>query len=131
LNKQKYYRILFLIGGIYNLIGAILFGFLPIFVDSIFPFFGIEQPDSLLFVLMTFGIIAIASFGYFALFKDISKNHAVVVFGLVGRAFAFILVLIYFIIGDCNWIFLLFLSPDIIQAGLYLEFLLNYKKLSD
>lgn len=131
LNKHKYYRILFLIGGIYNLFGAIIFGFLPIFVDSLLPFFGIANPDSLLFINLTFGIVAIASIGYFALYKDITKNHAIVVFGLVGRAISFIIVLIYFLIGDCNWIFLLFLSPDLIQAGLYLEFLLNFKKLSD
>ena len=129
MDKKKYYKILFLIGGIYNLIGAFLLGILPIFVDGLLPFFGIANPDSLLFVHIFTAIITGVSVGYFILFKDITKNHALIIVGAIGRAVTFILALIYLILGDCNWIFLLLLSPDILQATLYVEFLVNYKKL--
>jgi hypothetical protein len=129
LDKKMYYRILFLISGVYNLIGLVLLGIIPIFVDGFLPFFGITNPDSLLFVHIFVIIIASFSIGHFMLFKDISKNHALVLVGAVGRAATFFLVLIYLILGDCNWIFLLLLSFDIILATLYVEFLVNYKKL--
>jgi hypothetical protein len=127
MNKKKYYKILFLIGGFYNIIGAILLGVLPIFFDGIFPFFGITNPNNLLFVHIFTAIIASVAIGYFMLFKDISKNHGLVIVGAAGRAVTFIIALIYLIQGDCNWLFLVLLSPDIIQAVLYVEFLINYK----
>ena len=129
MNKKKYYKIVFLFGGVYNIIGLILLGILPIFINSIFPFFGITNPASLLFVHIFVVIIASFSVGYFMLFKDISKNHGLVLTGAIGRAATFIVVVIYLILGYCNWIFLLLLSADILQAALYVEFLVNYKKL--
>ena len=128
MNKEKYYKYLFFSGGCYNLIAIPLFVFLPL-IDGFFPLLGIENPPSLLFATLLGVVIGSLAIVYFISAKDISKNHGLVVAGVVGRPLAFVSVLIYSILGQCNWVLPVLLSFDLIQAAAYVEFLVKYKKL--
>jgi hypothetical protein len=128
MNKGKYYKYLFFFGGCYNLIALLMFVFLTM-IDGFLPFLGMENPPSLLFANVLGTVIGALAIAYFMLSKDISKNHGLIEAGAVGRTLAFVIVLIYSILGHCNWILPVLLSADLLQAALYVEFLINHKKL--
>jgi len=134
MDKEKYYKYMFLSGVLYNLGAGLLFGLLPIFIDGFLPFFGIENPPSLIFLHLLIVLVYGFALFYFLAMKDLSKAKNTALTGGLFKILFFLVVLIYFIldlvagISGCNWIMVLIISVDFIQGSMYLEFYFRYDK---
>lgn len=129
MDKKNYYKYLFLIGAIWNIVLGIVYIFTSLFMKGSFEMFGVEEPPSLIFYHLFFGIVIVYGIGYYLVSANLDKNHGIVLLGILGKLWAFLVVGFYYFAGDIN---LLGVGPaigDLIFAILFIEFLLNYKKL--
>ena len=129
MNKAKYYKIMFIIAGIWNIFIALLFGILTPLIDSFLPFFGMNKPAIYFWIYGFFLLYGLFGFALVLVGLDITRNHLVVSSGMILKMLYFIYVLIFFILGDVNWVFLIIGGVELIFAGLFIEFYINYKKL--
>jgi hypothetical protein len=134
MNKEKYYKYMFLSGVLYNIGAGLLFGLLPIFVDGFLPFFGIENPPSFIFLHLMLLLVFGYAIAYFIAMKNLPNARNTALVGGIAKLAFFLLAVIYFIlalttsISGCNWVMILILTPDLIQGSMFLEFYFNYAK---
>ena len=129
MEKDKYYKILFLTGAIWNIFVAIACLFASLFMlDLVSVVFGIQPPLTLIWLHFFLGFIFIFGIGYFYISKNLEKNHLVVVMGVMEKYMVTIVALIFFLISDIGLIGFLLCSVDFIFGCLYLEFLLYKRK---
>ena len=129
MDKLGYYRFLFLVGAIWNIVLGIGYIFTSLFIEGSFEMFGVEEPPSLIFYHLFFGIVIVYGIGYYLVSDNLDKNHGIVLLGVLGKLWVFLIVGYYYFAGDLN---LLGVGPaigDLIFAILFIEFLLNRKKL--
>ena len=129
MDKKVYYRYLFIIGAIWNILASLSFILSSIFMLSIFPTYGVAVPISMIWLQSFLFLVINLGIGYLIVSFDINKNHGIVVIGIIAKLGYFLISLIYFVIGDIGMSALLSASVDIIFSVLFLEFLINYKKL--
>jgi hypothetical protein len=129
MEKRIYYKFLFLIGGIWNILASSSLIVMSIFLESIFPIFGITIPPSKIWLHSTLFLVAVLGIGYFIVSRDTSKNHEIVILGTIAKIGFFLLCLIYFILGDIGVLTLMVAGVDIVFAALYIEFLIYSKNL--
>lgn len=129
MGKKIYYKYLFIIGATWNILASLSFILTSIFMRSAFPAYGIAVPISMIWLQSFLFLVANLGIGYFIVCMDISKNHGIVVIGIIAKLGYFLISLIYFIIGDIGFLTLSFASVDILFSILFIEFLLNHKKL--
>jgi len=128
-NKKTYYKYLFVCVGFWNLIASTSFIITSIFLKSTFPAYGVAVPPSMIWLQSTLFLVVVLGIGYFIVSKDITKNHGIVIIGIIAKLGFFTICLIYFILGDIGILTLLIASVDIAFSILFIEFLLNFKKL--
>ena len=128
MDKKAYYRYLFIIGAAWNILASLSFILTSIFMRSAFPAYGIAVPISMIWLQSFLFLVANLGVGYFIVSLDISKNHGIVIIGIIAKLGYFLISLNYFIIGDIGLLTLLFAGVDIIFSILFIEFLINYKK---
>lgn len=134
MDKEKYYKYMFLSGVLYNLGAGLLFGIIPIFVDGFLPFFGIENPPSLIFLHLLIVLVYGYALAYFIAMRNLSRAKNTALVGGIFKIAFFLMVLLYFIldlttaVSGCNWIMVLIISVDAIQGSMYLEFYFNYDR---
>ncbi len=134
MDKEKYYKYMFLSGVLYNLGAGLLFGLLPIFVAGFLPAFGIENPPSLIFLHLIVVLVFGLAIAYFLAMKDLSKARSLALVGGISKILFFLTAVIYFIlalttsISGCSWAMVLILVPDLIQGSMFLEFFFKYDK---
>ena len=134
MEKERYYKYMFLSAFMYNIIAGLLFGILPIFTDGFLPFFGIENPPSLIFVHLV--VLCVCSFAvlYYQAAWKLSKSRNIARVAGVAKILFFLIIFSYFLlarytsVSGCNWIAVLLLSVDGIQGVLFLEFYNRYDK---
>lgn len=129
MERKKYYKYLFLIGAIWNLVVGLMFIALSPLADVLVPMFGMEVPPSLVFYHSFFGIVAVFGIGFYLVARDLTKNHGIVVLGAITKFYVFILYLIYFLLGFSNFLPIIFVIVDLIFACLFVEFLISFKKI--
>jgi len=136
MNKAVYYKIMFIIAGVSNIVLAFIFALLFYLLDDL-SFFGVV-PDGQLksgqvyLWLGSFAIlVCIFGFMYILVGMDIRRNHLVISGGLIWKFAYFILVLIAFIIDRCGWPILAVSIANLVFASLFIEFFVNYKKLDN
>ncbi|MHA2009759.1 MAG: hypothetical protein ACXABO_18405 [Promethearchaeota archaeon] len=129
MERKIYYKYLFLIGAIYNIIIGISFIALSPLADSVTSAFGMETPPSLVFVHGFFGLVFIIGIGYYIVSRDIHKNHGVVILGAIGKFYMIILFLTYFLLDFSNFLPVIPAIGDLIFGILFVEFLISYKKI--
>jgi hypothetical protein len=129
LDKKVYYKFLFIIGATWNILASLSFIMTSIFMRSAFPAYGITIPISMIWLQSFLFLVANLGIGYFIVSLDISKNHGIVVIGIIAKVGYFLISLVYFIIGDIGILTLLFASVDIVFSILFIEFLINYKNI--
>ena len=129
MNKRRYYKYLFIFGGLYNLIVSTSFIITSIFLVSMFSAYGVVVPPSMIWLQSALFLIIVFGIGYFIVSKDITKNHGIVIIGIIAKLGIFSIFLIYFIKVDLGILVLLLASVDIAFPILFIEFLLNFKKL--
>jgi len=125
---------MFLSAFLFNLSAGLLFGILPIFFDSFLPFFGIENPPSLIFLHLV--VLCVCSFSvlYYQAAKNLQKSKNVAKVAGIAKIMFFLIIFIYYLlaqttlINGCNWIAALLMSVDGIQGVMFLEFYLRYDK---
>ncbi|MHA2035115.1 MAG: hypothetical protein ACW972_07575 [Promethearchaeota archaeon] len=129
MEKKIYYKYLFLIGAIYNLlIGGAFIALSPL-GDSLSSIFGMQTPPSLVFMHGFFGLVFIIGIGYYIVSRDIDNNHGVVILGAIGKFYMIILFSIYFALGYSNFLPVIPAIGDLIFGILFVEFLINHKKI--
>ncbi len=129
MDKKSYYKYLFLISAIWNWIIGIIFFLIPLVWPAGFGFFGVAVPPSNIFIHAFFGLVFIFGIGYFIIFLDINKNHAILIIGAVSKGFVFVNFLVYLILGEFNFIGFIPVIIDLIFACLFVEFLIGIKKI--
>ena len=129
MKNANYYKILFLIAGIWNLGAAILCWIGSVFMpDLFFKMFGMPSPPSLFpfhamfWCILTFGI------GYIIVSRDITKNHGIIFIGMLAKILFFIDCIITLISKEANIMLLPTRIVDLAFAILFIEFLLKTKK---
>ena len=129
MDKKTYYKFLFLIVGIWNIFGGILFFILSYTTPSVFALSGTITPPTLIFYHVMSAMISIYGIGYLMISRDIEKNTAVVIIGGLSKLMFFLATLIYMIIREINATMLLIGLTDLFLVILFAEFLMNKKKL--
>lgn len=129
LEENIYYKYLFIIGGIWVILASISLIIMSIFLESLFPVFGIIVLPSKIWIQTTLFLVGVLGIAYLFVSSDISKNHEIVIIGTIAKIGFFLICLIYFILGEIGFLTLMFASVDILFAVLYIEFLINYKTL--
>ena len=136
MNKAVYYKVLFIVAGVSNIVLAFVFCLLFYLLDDL-SFFGLFpegqiKSGQVYLWLGSFAIlVCIFGFMYILVGMDIRRNHLVISGGLIWKFAYFILVLIAFIIDKAGWPILAVSIANLIFAGLFIEFFVNYKKLDN
>ena len=129
MEKKEYYKYLFLLASVWNWAVSILLLMLSLLTPDIITDFGVEIPPSLVFLQMLFVLVGIFGIGLILVYRDINTNHGIVQMSVVEKVSFFVVFLIYFIIGDVGILVLLLVIVDLVFGLLFIEFLLNFKKL--
>lgn len=120
--REKYYKLLFFIGAIWNLLVSIFFAFL---VDFFINLFGMQPVRYRVMFILGANWVFLFGWGYYLVSKNIYKNHALILVAGVGKIIIFFIILYYTV-----WIKslpLTFIIPgvvDLIFGVLFLEFLI-------
>ena len=136
LNKAVYYKVLFIVAGVSNIVLAFVFSLLYYLLDDL-TFFGLikesgAKSGQVYLWLGSFAIlVCIFGFMYILVGMDIRRNHLVISGGLIWKFAYFILVLIAFIIDKAGWPILTVSIANLVFAALFIEFFVNYKKLDN
>ena len=125
MNKEKYYKILFIVAALYNIINSVTFILISIVATDLFPLFGVDTPPSMIWLQLSLILILLLGVGYIIVSLDISKNHGLVVIGGLTKLSFFLMSLVYFFIGDLNVLIVLLGSVDLIIVILFMEFLVK------
>ena len=127
MNKENYYKYLFLIGALFNWVVSSSFLVISILVPDIFNIFGSSKPPTLFFLHSLLGLIFVYGIGYFIVFLDINKNRGCVWLGVISKLTFFTFCVIYFLLGDLGIIIVALGSLDFIFACFFIEFLINHQ----
>jgi hypothetical protein len=126
--NEDFYKRMFLIGAIWNILGG---AFIVCYARWIFSIADLSVPeppayfDSWIALFVTFGI------GYFMVFKDMYKNKNIVILGIIGKL-SFSIIFIYNMVAYGGQIPLFFIIPvigDLVFVVLFLKFLLFARKI--
>ncbi|MHA1797507.1 MAG: hypothetical protein ACTSVY_03575 [Candidatus Helarchaeota archaeon] len=122
MDYEDYYRYLFLISGIWNMVASITFIF---FYPWIFLFSGATMPSSPIWIRSFLILVLLFGVGYIMVSKNLRENRAVVILGAISKITVFFIFLYYTILGE-PILLLMFGIIDAIFACLFIEFLVNY-----
>ena len=131
MDKKKYYKKLFLSAAIWNWIVGLTLLMLSFINPNILPLFGVETPPSLVFMQILFILVIVFGIGLFIVYQDLDKNKGIVIMSIIEKVSFFVVFLIYFILGDVNFLVLLLNFIDLIFGILFIEFIINTKSLKD
>ncbi len=129
MDKEKYYKYLFLLAACYNILNALIFIVVSLLKDpAIFTLFGVLMPNSMIWLQLSLLLILILGLGYIIVSMDLSQNHGLVIIGGISKVVFFIITLIYFVLGEVGIMVVLLGGVDILFVCLFAEFLLKYNK---
>ena len=127
MDKEKYYKWLFIIGAIFNWIMAMSFTIASIAIPDIFALFGTGNPPTLFFLHALLGLIFVYGIGYFIVGIDIHKNRGIVWLGVLSKLTFFSFCVVYFLLGDLSILIVIFGSFDFFFAILFLENIIHFR----
>ena len=120
--KRKYYKLLFIIGAIWNFILALSY-LAQTFIGPVeFSGRALMYYQGFLISVLLFGV------GYLIVGLDIKKNHGIVWLGAVGKVLVFGSFLANYLMGHLPLYLVLIGTGDLIFALLFFEFLFWSKK---
>jgi len=99
MDKNAYYKYMFLSGAIWNWVLGLVNYFGPIFITDSFVMFGVAEPPSLIFYHLFFGIATIFGIGFYLVSTDLEQYHGIILIGAIGKIYVFSIVAFYFIQG--------------------------------
>jgi hypothetical protein len=123
MNKNKFYRYLFIIGAVWNflLAGPQLFN--SFFSTSLFSGAALMYVQGFFCAVLLFGV------GYFIVGLNINKNHGIVWLGAIGKVLVFGFFLAYYLSGQIPFYLVLVGIGDLIFAVFFFIFLYQYKSI--
>ena len=127
MDKKKYYRYLFLIAALYNILNSVIFIGISIFGVELFPLFGVAVPPSMVWLQLSLFLILIFGIGYIIVSRDLEKNRGLVLTGALSKLTFFMIALSYFILGDVNFLIVILGGIDLILVILFIDFLVKNK----
>lgn len=129
MNKESYYKILFLVAAIWNLVATIPcwlgLVFMPGMVSGLF---GMPQPVSLFPFHAMFSLFMAFGIGFLLVSHDIYRHRGIVIIGSLGKSLFFLNCLNAFMLKEGNLLLLLTGTIDLLFAILFTEFLLKTRK---
>jgi len=129
MEKEKYYKYLFLLSACYNILNALIFIIISLLKDpAIFTMFGVLMPNSMVWLQLSLLLILILGLGYIIVAMDISQNHGLVIIGAISKVVFCIITIIYLALGEVGIMVVLLGGVDILFVCLFVEFLLRYNK---
>jgi len=123
LDKKAYYKYLFIIAAIWNLMIGIPLLLGSFFGTSGFQALSLMYYQGFLLAVLVFGI------GYLMVGLDLENNHLVIILAVIAKALIFLIFLVYYISGDLPLYQMLVGVGDLIFSILFIEFLFNFKKI--
>jgi hypothetical protein len=126
MTKKKYYRGLFLVGAIWNWIVA------PIFFFAYKPILKSLEMKPMQYALpiqMSMALVFVYGIAYYYVFKDLVRNRDCAKLGVYSKTAVFVLLVYYWIVGEIVFALVIPGIVDLIFAGLYLEFLVRFKRI--
>jgi hypothetical protein len=132
IGRPSYHRRLFFIAAIWNIAVAITLTSFSIFwkqalcivVDPAF------IPESMFWLQLFMNLVFCFGLGYYWVSQDHAKNHAVIVMAVIGKTIVFLTISYYLAIGHATILAFLLGFGDFIFAGLFVEDLIEIRKLS-
>ena len=128
MEKEKYYKLMFLIGSLWNIMGGVLLFVLSFTIPSVFTIAATPTPPTLLFYHAMVGMIITYGIGYFIVSRNITKNHGIIVIGSIAKLIFFLATVVFFFMGDVNFNIVTIGLGDLFFVILFVEFLINKKK---
>ena len=125
MDRKTYYKRLFMIGALWNWGAGVLFFF---WSDPIFSFFNMKVINYPAVMQMAMACVFTLGIGYYWVSKDISKNHDIVKLGIIAKTLVFLIFAYHTLIGNMPPQLGLSGVVDLVFAILFLEFLINMKK---
>jgi len=123
LDKRKYYKYLFIISAIYTWLAAGSLYITSYLGTPAFLYGSMIYYQGFILSVIIFGI------GYLIVGLNIDRNHWIVLIGIIGKLLVFVFFTIIYINGAIALFKLIIAIGDLIFAILFIEFLLNFKKL--
>jgi hypothetical protein len=129
MKNANYYKVLFIIAGIWNLAAGIICWIGCVLMpDLFFKMFNMPLPSSLFPFHAMFWFIIAFGIGYIIVSRDITKNHGIILIGMLAKILFLIDCIITLISKEANIMLLGTGIVDLIFAILFFEFLLKVKK---
>jgi len=129
MKNANYYKVLFIIAGIWNLAAGIICWIGSILMpDVFFKMFNMPSPASLFPFHAMFWFIIAFGIGYIIVSRDITKNQGIILIGMLAKTLFFIDCVITLLLKEANIMLLVTGVVDLVFAVLFLEFLLKAKK---
>jgi hypothetical protein len=126
MDRKLYYKRLFFIGAIWNWGAGLLFFF---WSDPIYSFFNMKTINYPGVMQLAMALVFVFGIGYYWVSKDISMNHDIVKLGIIAKTIVFLVFSYHTLIGNMPPQLGLSGVVDLIFAILFLEFLMNVKKI--
>ena len=127
MDKNSYYKYLFLIAALWNWVIAIMFMLIPILSPSSAADFGTEIPPTWYFAEGFFWFVFLFGLLFYVTAKNLEKYHDLATIFVAEKVGIFIISLVFFLIGDINIDTLLITVGDLIFGILFLEFLIKFE----
>ena len=124
--KEDYYNKMFFIGALWNWSVSLSFA---LGYKLLFPLFGMDLPNYLVFFMMFLGLVFVYGIGYFWVSRDINKNHDIVRMGIIGKLIVFVALLWAWVDGEVPVILVGAGIVDLIFTILFIKFLNTYKQM--
>jgi len=124
--KEDYYKKMFFIGALWNWSVSLSFA---LGYKILFPLFGMNLPNYLVFFMMFLGLVFVYGIGYFWVSRDINKNHDIVRMGIIGKLIVFVALLWAWLAGEVPVILVGAGIIDLIFTILFIKFLNTYKQM--
>lgn len=128
MDSRGYYRIVFFVAGVENIVAALPLWFLGLSGPEAFAMFGMTAPPSLFFFHATMWFIVVFGIGYLMVGRDIGKNHGIAVLGVLSKTAFGIDTVAVVALAEAEPILLVFGIWDLLFAVLFAEFLLWARK---
>lgn len=123
MSKNSYYRVMFVVSALFNILVAApeLIGQTAQLVssDANLPQ-GWQFPIVFLYFVVVFGV------GYYLVSRDISRNHGIVILGILGKIGVFFIFLMDYVWGAGILFQAVIGCVDLLFAFLFIEFLYSY-----
>jgi len=123
--KDSFFRSLFLIAALYDIILGLLFFF---FYRQVYGFFNITLPDYPMYLQMAVAFVLAMGIGYYFVFKNLYRNVDLVKLGIVYKAVYAGLTTYFYFANLAHVVFFWFAIIDFIFLLLFVWFLSYAKK---